>query len=272
MGMVKVHPDMIDGQAAPVGQSLGKITGTSVGFFDANNPNPDADQAAISFDSTTGTLTVTFSNGTQKIVDGLPTADQMKEGREGKQGKQGIDGLTGNNGKDGRDGEQGCPGIRGHRGRQGPTGNTGPIGSTGDTGPVGPTGPTGPTGLTGRDAIINEYEVSQVLDPITGAPIAGAYAGSNYDPNTGFVTNFGRAVFAANQATIHVAFNRPYLNRCASLALTFLNNATNQAKTYSIYNIDGTAVLENLLLGGFQLRSTGTNTVAWDFFYTAEGD
>lgn len=38
MGMVKVHPDMIDGQAAPVGQSLGKITGTSVGFFDANNP------------------------------------------------------------------------------------------------------------------------------------------------------------------------------------------------------------------------------------------
>lgn len=272
MGLMQIDPALIDGRGGSSNQVLSKISDNVVGFRNPDEVDPSEDLSSISFDSETGTITVVFPDGSQKTATGFPTADQMKAGREGKQGKQGIQGDDGKDGKDGRDGEPGCPGIRGTRGRQGPTGNTGPIGSTGDTGPVGPTGPIGPTGPAGRDAIISEYEVSPVLDPITGAEVVGAYVGSDYDPNTGRTINFGRVVAAATQSTINAAFNRPFLNRCASLTITFLNNATNQAKTYAIYNLDGTAVKENVLLGGFTLKSTGANTVAWDFYYSATGD
>ncbi|AXG66494.1 putative tail fiber protein [Dickeya phage vB_DsoM_JA33] len=272
MGLVQVDPALIDPKGGTVNQVLAKVSETQVGFRDENKDDPSADLSNVSFDSQTGTLTIIFQDGTQKSVSGLPTADQMKAGKEGKQGKQGIQGNNGKDGKDGRDGEPGCPGIRGTRGRQGPTGNTGPIGPTGETGPVGPTGAIGPTGPAGRDAIINQYEVSPVLDPLTGNEIVGAFVGSDFDPNTGRTTNFGRAIAPASQSAINVAFNKPFLNRCASLTITFLNAATNQAKTYSIYNTDGTAVKENVLLGGFMLKSTGANTVGWDFYYSAIGD
>lgn len=272
MGLVQIDPAFLDPKSGTLNQVLAKVSETRVGFRDENKSDPTASLEDVSFDITTGTLTIIFPDGSQKSVSGFPTSDQMKAGKEGKQGKQGIIGNDGKDGKDGRDGEQGCPGIRGTRGRQGPTGNTGSIGPTGETGPVGPTGGIGPTGAAGRDAIINDYEVSPVLDPLTGVAVVGAYVGSEFDPNTGRTTNFGRMVAPATQSTINVAFNRPFLNRCASLTLTFLNVASNQAKTYSIYNTDGTAVKENVLLGGFMLRNTGTNTVAWDFYYNAIGD
>jgi len=272
MGLVQVDPALISPKSGLKAQVLGKVSDSLVGFLDPESKDPSADLSNASFDGNTGTLTIVFPDGSQKTVTGLPTADQMKAGKEGKQGKQGIQGNDGKDGKDGRDGQAGCPGIRGVRGRVGPTGNTGPIGPTGETGPVGPTGGTGPTGPAGRDAIINQYEVSSVLDPLTGKEIVGAYVGSDFDPNTGRTTNFGRALAPASQSVINVAFNKPFLNRCASLTITFLNTATNQAKTYSIYNLDGTAVKENVLLGGFMLKSTGANTVGWDFYYSAIGD
>lgn len=272
MSLQKIDPSFISGAGGTKNQVLAKKNDLSVGFIDPAKQDPSEDKSSVQFDSATGTITVIFPDGTQKIASGLPTADQMKAGREGKQGKQGIQGNAGKDGRDGRDGEPGCPGIRGTRGRQGPTGNTGPIGPTGNTGAPGPTGVQGNTGPAGRDAIINQYEVSAVLDPLTGKEVVGAYVGSDFDPNTGRTINFGRAIAPATQSAINVAFNKPFLNRCASLTITFLNTATNQAKTYSIYNTDGTAVKENVLLGGFMLKSTGANSVAWDFYYSAIGD
>lgn len=271
MSLQKVHPSQINGGTAPQGQVLGKVTEERVGFFDPTNPIGQEQGLSIQFDSITGTLTITDSNGEQASASGLPTADQMKMGRQGPQGSTGLPGRPGRQGRDGKNGDPGCPGPRGAPGRQGPTGNTGPIGPTGDTGVPGPTGPTGPTGNPGRDAIIDEFLTSPVVDPITNAPILGAYVGSNKNPNTGFIQNFGRHKAPSSNNTVSVTFNTPFINKCVALNITFLNGSTNQARTFRIYNLDSSAVNENLLLGGFMLKSDGLNSAAWDFFYSAEG-
>lgn len=272
MTLQRIQPGMVDGGTASVGEVLGKISNQGVGFFTvgANSQTPESGQAE--FDALTGTLTILFPDGSQASVSGLPTTDQMKSGREGKQGSMGLPGRPGTNGRDGKDGDPGCPGPKGSPGRMGPTGNTGAIGPTGDTGAPGPTGPTGPTGVPGRDSLINEYVVSPVLDAITGNPIVGAYQGSFRDPNSGYTRNFGRHKAPAANATVNVLFNTAFVNRCVALNITFLNVSTNQSRTFRIYNLDGTAVNENLLLGGFVLRSDGQNVQEWDFFYAAEGD
>ncbi|AQT28577.1 putative flagellar hook-length control protein FliK [Erwinia phage vB_EamM_Yoloswag] len=273
MGIVTVKPSMISPGTSPAGQVLTKTGINAVGWANPSEIEEIPTSSSANFDSQSGTLTIIFPNGTQASVTGLPTADQLKSGREGVQGKQGIQGTPGKDGRDGRDGEPGCPGVKGDPGRNGPTGDTGPIGPTGDTGPVGPTGSTGPTGNPGRDAAIDDYAVSQVLDPLTGAAVANAYTASNRDLNTGFTQNMGRQIAAKTQDTVHVLFNTPFINRCVSLNITFLNVSVNQAKTFAIYNLDGTsAVNENFLLGGFIIKSTGQNVVDWDFFFHATGD
>lgn len=272
MALQQVHPSQISGGTAPVGNVLGKITEQRVGFLDPTNPTGQNTALSISFDQVTGTLTIVDSDGQQASADGFPTADQMRLGRTGPQGSTGLPGRPGTSGRDGKDGEMGCPGPRGYPGRPGPTGNTGPIGPTGDTGIPGPTGPTGPTGQPGRDAIIDEFVTSPVVDPITKEPIIGAYIGSNKNPNTGFIQNFGRHKAPASNNTVSVAFNTPFINKCVALNITFLNGTTNQARTFRIYNLDSSAVNENVLLGGFMLKSDGINSTAWDFFYSAEGD
>lgn len=271
--LTKISPQFISGGDAAIGRVLGKQTATTVAFIDPQEADKIPGAQGVQFDPVTGTLTVVWQDGSQSSTTGLPTADQLKSGREGKQGKDGLRGLPGSDGRDGVDGGEGCPGPRGPRGRNGPTGNTGPNGATGNTGAVGPTGPTGPTGSPGRDSAIDEYLTSQALDPITGAIIPNAWIGSNRDMNTGYTENMGRIVNASTTDTIHVIFNQPFLNRCLSIQVTFLNAALNQARTWQLYNLDGTsAVNENALLGGFTIKSTGTNVTGWDFFYTASGD
>lgn len=273
MSLTKINPSLIDGGLAPTGKVLGKQSSTAVGFMDPNEAAKIPGSQNLQFDPLTGTLTIVFPDGSQSTTTGLPTADQLKSGREGKQGKDGLRGLPGSDGRDGRDGSDGCPGPRGPRGRNGPTGNTGPIGATGNTGGVGPTGATGPTGSPGRDSAIDEYLTAQALDPVTGAVIPNAWIGSNRDMNTGFTQNMGRVYNKSTTDTIHVIYNSPFINRCISLQITFVNTATNQSKTYQLYNLDGTSAMnENALLGGFTIKSTGTNVAGWDFFYTASGD
>ncbi len=272
MALQKVNPSLIHGGTAAVGDVLGKVTQTDVGFMKPGEKPGSDTSISLEFDSTTGTLTFIGSNGEQATTSGLPTADQMKLGRQGPQGQPGRPGTPGNPGRNGLDGDPGCPGPRGAPGRPGPTGNTGAIGPTGETGSPGPTGPTGPTGVPGRDSQINEYVVSQLVDPNTNEPIVGAYIGSERDPNTGYTRNFGRIRFPASDSTISIVFNSPFINRCVALNITFLNAATNQARTFRIYDLDANAVNENLLLGGFILKSDGLNSMPWDFFYSAEGD
>ncbi|WOL24673.1 tail fiber protein [Yersinia phage fHe-Yen9-02] len=272
-GLIKIDPRMLAPGLAPTGNVLGKTSTDSVGFMAYEEAASIPGANSLTFDPTTGTLTLIFTDGSQASADGLPTADMLKKGREGKQGQQGLGGKAGVDGRDGRDGDIGCPGPKGERGRQGNTGDTGPIGATGNTGDVGPTGSTGPTGAPGRDAIIDDYAASQVLDPLTGEIVPNAFIGSNRDKNTGFTINMGRQVAPKTQDTVHVIFNTPFINRCVGLNITFLNAGVNQAKTYALYNLDGSsATSENFLLGGFTLKSTGQNVVDWDFFFTAEGD
>lgn len=273
MALTKLKTNMIDPGRGVLGQVLTKTSDSEISLA---QPSQSLDSNLIGstqFDAATGTLTIIFPDGTQATTTGLPTSDQLKSGREGVQGKQGLPGTPGTNGRDGRDGSIGCPGPKGERGRIGPTGDTGPVGPTGDTGGIGPTGPTGPTGNAGRDAAIDDYSASSVLDPITGDVIPNAYIASNRDRNTGFTQNMGRQIFAKTQDSVHVIFNAPFLNRCASLSITFLDASVNQAKTFSLYNLDGTsATNENFLLGGFIIKSSGQNVANWDFFFHATGD
>lgn len=273
MSLAKLPPSMIGGGKAPVGHALGKATPETVDFIDTSETNKQLVGLQATYDPLNGTLTLSLPDGSSLSTEGFPTLEQLKQGREGKQGLRGLPGKPGQNGRDGRDGGEGCPGPKGDQGRPGSTGPTGPLGPTGDTGVPGPQGPTGPIGPPGRDAIIDEYLVSQLLDPLTGEPIENAWVGSNWDKNTGRLTNMGRMLQPANRETIHVVFNEPFLNKCTSLNITFLDNTTNQAQTYAIYHLDhisGTS--ENFLLGGFTLQSTGVNMSSWDFFYVADGD
>lgn len=273
MALTKINTSMIDGGNAGTGLVVGKQTKDTVGFINPLEITKIPNTQDMQFDPVTGTLTVVWPDGSMTVVPGLPTSDQLKSGREGKQGKEGLRGLSGSDGRDGLDGADGCPGPRGPRGRQGPTGNTGPNGATGNTGPIGPTGPTGPTGSPGRDAVIDEYNAAQALDPVTGAVIDGAWIGSNRNLNTGFTQNMGRIVNNSKGDTVQVIFNQPFINRCISVQVTFVNAASNQAKTFRLYDLDGSSAMkENALLGGFTIKSTGANTAGWDFWYYAVGD
>lgn len=273
MSLAKLPPSMINGGNAPVGHALGKNTDTSVAFIDASESAKAQAGLQASYDPLNGALSFALGDGSSMIVEGFPTLDQIKQGREGKQGLRGLQGTPGQNGRDGRDGGEGCPGPKGDQGRPGSTGPTGPLGPTGDTGVPGPMGPTGPMGPPGRDAIVDDYTVSQVLDPLTGEPLENAWIGSNWDKNTGRIQNMGRALQPAHRDTIHVVFNEPFINRCTSLHITFLDVATNQAKTYAVYHLDHiSGAAENFLLGGFTLKSKGANLTSWDFFYSADGD
>lgn len=272
MAIQKVSPDMIEGDQQEAGQLLGIKSPNTVGFVSIEDTEQDDAGAQGKYDAETGTLSLII-NDISLSITGFPTADQLKKGRDGKQGAAGLPGRPGQNGRDGSDGEQGCQGPKGDLGRPGNTGPTGPVGATGNTGSVGPTGPTGPIGPPGRDAIIDEYAVSQVLDSLTNEPIENAWVGSNHDKNTGYKTNFGRVILPASRDSAQIVFNTPFVNRCVSLQLTFLNKTTNQSKTYKIYHLDrDTGTAENYLLGGFTIQSTGLNVLEWDFFYTAFGD
>lgn len=273
MALVKLPPSMISGGIAPAGHTLGKDTANSVSFIDPSDANENSGGIQANFDPLNGVLSLSLSDGSSLNVEGFPTMDQLKQGREGKQGLRGLQGTPGQGGRDGRDGGEGCPGPKGDQGRPGTTGPTGPLGPAGDTGIPGPLGPTGPMGPPGRDAIIDEYTVSQILDPLTGEPVENAWIGSNWDKNTGRLHNMGRALQPAHRDTIHVVFNEPFINRCTSLNITFLDVATNQAQTYAIYHLDHiSGAAENFLLGGFTLKSKGTNLTSWDFFFSADGD
>lgn len=268
----KLSPSMLAGGDAEVGLVLGKASPSSVGFIRPDDPTQDASGAQGTYYAETGTLSLIIDSITLRI-EGFPTTSQLKEGRDGRPGDAGQPGRPGQDGRDGLDGEQGCPGPKGDRGRPGNTGPTGAQGHTGNVGPIGVTGPTGATGIPGRDSVIDEYAVSQVLDSLTHQPVPNAWVGSNYDKNTGYKTNFGRVKLPAARDTSQIVFNTPFVNRCVSISITFLNAATNQAKTYALYHLDpDTGTEENYLLGGFTIKSTGLNVGDWDFFYTAFGD
>lgn len=228
---------------------------------------------SMQYDPLSGTLSLTLADGTLIKAEGFPTAEQIRTGIKGEQGKDGSPGRPGAPGKDGRDGLKGCMGAKGNQGRPGVRGPTGPIGPTGPVGPTGAVGPTGPVGPKGQDAVVWQYASSQVKDPLTSTLVPQAYIGSMTDPNTGYIRNAGRCIESATKNTVHVVFDKPFVNRCLGIQLTFTNPATNQAKTYALYHLDlGSGTMENFLLGGFTLQSSGVNASAWDFFWSAEGD
>lgn len=230
----------------------------------------DSPTVITAFNSETGVLAFIHENGARTEIRGFPKPSDIKEGKKGKRGIRGQPGLDG---RPGRDGLPGCLGRKGDRGRLGPTGGTGPRGFTGGTGPTGDVGPTGPTGPRGKDAQVTEYNVVDFVDPDTELARAGFRVGYEHDPNDNRITNFGRVYGRKERDTMNVVFQKPFNNRLVSLSITFINAASNQSKTFRLYESDGTAPSrENLMLGGFVIKSTGTNIDAWDFFYTAIGD
>lgn len=268
----KVQTSMIATGGAGDGSTL-VVESEKATFQQPSVTDPVVQGLSGIFDNVTGTLTITTSDGSTAVVSGFPTAKDLATGREGKAGKDGATGPTGRDGQDGRDGQAGCRGVKGSRGRLGPTGSTGPVGATGSTGVTGPTGPTGPTGSKGKDAAQEEYVVTNVVDLATNTPYLQSFEGYARDPDSKRITNMGRVHAAAQLSTVNVNFKTPFLNRLVSLNITFLNNRTNQASTFAIYDLnmsDGS--WENSMLGGFVLQSRGTNTEDWDFYYTAIGD
>jgi hypothetical protein len=272
-GLLKIAPSMIQADGASVGEVLQVVGNSQIGLETPNQNVPISSGLELSYDAGTGTLTATLSDGSQIKASGFPTSTEIMSAKTGPQGNQGIQGIAGTDGKDGKDGSQGCPGIKGDRGLEGPTGATGPVGATGPTGTTGDVGATGPTGPTGKDAIVDEYVAVSTIDPLSKQVYVNAYHGYIHDLNNGVIHNKGRAIFPSTQDTVNVAFDYPFQNRCLSLTITFLDNSCNQAQTYKIYDLnmsDGS--WENFLLGGFVLKSTGTNLKNWDFFFDATGD
>jgi hypothetical protein len=273
MGATKIPPSMLDSQGAAVGSIVKVLADDSLGLGSPDSGSLASDESRqLHFDGETGTLSLIIE-GTVLKATGFPTLSQIKSGQQGPKGSDGAQGRAGQDGKDGRDGIQGCSGPKGDRGRAGVKGPTGPIGPTGATGATGPVGPTGPTGPKGKDAETNTYATAPVKDPLTGIVKPYAYEGFYADPNTGYVRNFGRMVEDAAKDTVHVIFPKPFINRCVALNVTFINPATNQSRTYALYHLDlGSGTMENFLLGGFTLQSSGINLQDWDFFWAAEGD
>jgi len=269
----QISTSLIETTGASAGASLVVSPSGDATFASASVTDPVASSETYSYDQMTGTLTIRNSDGTVSTVSGFPTLSQIQAGQKGEPGADGAPGTPGADGRDGKDGEQGCPGRKGDRGRLGPTGPTGAVGPTGNTGPTGELGPTGPVGERGTDATIEEYVANNVVDPDTNQVYMKSYDGYNFDTDSGRIINMGRAHSRKERSTVNVVFAKPFVNRLVSLSITFLNNTTNQAKTYKIYDLnmsDGS--WENAMLGGFVLQSTGTNTEDWDFYFTAIGD
>ena len=272
--ITKIEAAMISTGDKPVG-SVAQVT--SEGVLSITEPSATEGSTPnglnASFDRSTGILSLSFDNGSSLKVTGFPTLEDIKSGATGKQGIRGLQGRAGTNGRDGKNGEKGCAGGKGDRGRQGNTGPTGPVGNTGPTGATGDIGNTGPTGPRGKDSLTDRYTAIPVIDPLSGKAYINAYAGSIEDQNAAHTTNMGRAIFDKARDTIQVTFSTPFKNRCVSLSITFLDQSSNQARTYKIYDTnlsDGS--WENFLKGGFVLKSLGENLKDWDFFYTAIGD
>lgn len=269
----QISPTLIETTGATAGASLVVSPAGAAEFATAASTDPVAGTDQYSYDPMTGTLTVRNPDGALTTVSGFPTLSQIQAGQKGEPGVDGAPGTPGADGRDGKDGEQGCPGRKGDRGRMGPTGPTGAVGPTGNTGPTGEIGPTGPVGERGTDATVEEYVANNVVDPDTSRVYMKSYDGFNYDKDSGRITNMGRVHARKERNTVNVVFAKPFINRLVSLSITFLNNTTNQAKTYKIYDLnmsDGS--WENSMLGGVVLQSTGTNSDDWDFFFTAIGD
>lgn len=272
--MQRIPAGMIDPGSAEIGSQLVVDPAGTPSFDIPNEADPElAAKLTFQYDQSSGTLSVVFSDGSRVAVEGFPTLAQIARAGRGDPGKPGLRGQPGLDGRPGRDGLPGCAGRKGDRGRLGPTGATGPRGFTGGTGPTGGIGPTGNTGPRGQDAIVTDYNVVDYVDPDTELARAGFRVGYEHDPNDNRITNFGRVYGRKERDTMNVVFQNPFKNRLVSLSVTFINAACNQAKTFRLYESDGTAPgRENLMLGGFVIKSTGTNTEAWDFFYTAIGD
>ena len=273
-GLMKIDPSMLDASGSELGDVLQATVAGSTLALEAFSPTTPVETGfSLIFDSDTGVLTANLEDGSIIKATGFPTLKDIKEAKTGAQGIQGDQGKAGVDGRDGKDGDQGCAGVKGDRGMAGPTGPTGPIGPTGNTGPTGDLGPTGPQGKAGRDATIDEYSAAPVLNPLTNEVYTYAYEGYIYDSNNGVKRNLGRRIFPKTQDTVEVAFKNPFSNRCLSIQITFLDQTSNQAMTYQIYgqNLSDSSY-ENAMLGGFSLKSTGTNQKVWDFYYVAEGD
>lgn len=273
MGATKIPASMLDPQGAAVGSVVQVVATDAMGVATPDSGGLVEDESRqLIYDSATGTLSLLLE-GTVLKATGFPTLDQMQSGKQGVPGKEGAQGSPGRDGKDGRDGAQGCSGPKGDRGRAGIQGPTGPIGPTGALGPTGPVGPTGPTGPKGKDGQTHEYVTNPVKDPLTGIAKPYAYEGYYADPDNGYVRNFGRMIEDNVKDTVHVVFPKAFINRCVGFSITFVNPAMNQARTYALYHLDlGTGTMENFLLGGFTLQSSGINLQDWDFFWSAEGD
>jgi hypothetical protein len=110
---------------------------------------------AISYDDSTGTLTVVLVNGTVKTVTGFMTPGNIGVGPAGPQG---LPGVAGANGLLGADGQQGPTGCQGPPGRDGATGPRGEVGPQGPKGPPGDKGDKGEKGDTGKVAIYIQTE------------------------------------------------------------------------------------------------------------------
>jgi hypothetical protein len=107
---------------------------------------------SVSYDDTSGLLQVKYSDGSECVLQGFFTVDNIhaysdaKPGNEGKKGKRGRRGL---NGRDGNPGQPGCPGVRGDVGKTGIPGNRGVRGLTGERGITGNRGSVGLQGYRG---------------------------------------------------------------------------------------------------------------------------
>lgn len=117
------------------------------------------------FDANSGTLVLTFFDGTQKTIEGFPTESKIPVGPTGPSGKNGEDGRSGQKGRNGMPGAPGCDGpiglvgimgLRGDEGRPGQQGPVGPEGAQGDIGQQGIPGNTGPRGHTGPKGQIGD--------------------------------------------------------------------------------------------------------------------
>lgn len=155
-GLTKTPLGMLEAKGTP--DSDVRFTGQEVVAQPDKNINNTGIKNA-SYDSLTGTLTLTLVNEEVIEIDGFFTADDAGSGPEGLQGIDGTDGADGLLGKDGLQGPQGC------QGPPGTPGATGPKGVQGLQGEKGNRGDEGKKGNDGDDGVIDVY--IQTEDPGT---------------------------------------------------------------------------------------------------------
>lgn len=131
----------------------------------------------VRYDQHEGKLIGLMSDGTEMIIGGFLTAQQISDlgiGKKGDRGPVGPKGDPGKNGRDGLDGPIGCQGPKGDTGppgRKGDTGSPGPKGDRGETGDAGAPGDRGPrgekgdTGPRGRQGIKGDKGIQGPIGP-----------------------------------------------------------------------------------------------------------